>query len=93
MENYKIQSKLGSGNFAKVYLATHLPTQQEVALKMIKKKELTNPKNMERLQREINNMKALGNHENIVSIIESKSARTTLDIPCSKDQAYIVSAI
>ena len=75
MENYKIQTKLGSGNFAKVYLATHLPTQQEVALKMIRKRELANnPKNMERLQREISNMKAVGNHENIVSIIESKRA-------------------
>lgn len=71
MENYKIQSKIGSGNFAKVYLATHLETQQEVALKMINKKELTNSKNVERLRREIKNMQTLGDHKNIISIIET----------------------
>lgn len=31
MENYQIQYKLGSGNFAKVYLAVHNITGQEVS--------------------------------------------------------------
>lgn len=30
MENYQIQRKIGSGNFAKVYLAKHAITNQEV---------------------------------------------------------------
>ncbi len=74
MDSYKIQSKLGSGNFAKVYLATHLPTQQEVALKMICKKGL-NIKNLQRVQREISNMKTVGSHDSIVTLIESKLKR------------------
>ncbi len=71
MENYKVLSKLGSGNFAKVYLATHLPSGQEVALKMISKQNLTG-KNLERVQREINNMKTVCNHVGIVSLIDCK---------------------
>ncbi len=30
MENYQIQHKIGSGNYAKVYLARHATTNQEV---------------------------------------------------------------
>ena len=30
MENYQVLRKIGSGNFAKVYLAVHTPTRKQV---------------------------------------------------------------
>lgn len=72
MENYEIRRKLGSGNFAKVYLATHKPTGREVALKLINKSMLSNVKMFQRVHREIKNMKKLEAHESVVSIYESK---------------------
>ena len=72
MENYQIQYKLGSGNFAKVYLAEHATTKQQVALKLISKKALKNKKASDRVHAEMANMEALSGHENIVSLHECK---------------------
>ena len=36
MENYRRLQKLGSGNFAKVHLAVHVPTKTQVSLRMYK---------------------------------------------------------
>lgn len=70
MENYRIIRKLGSGNFAKVYLALHEPSSRQVALKLIDKAKVQGCKMLERVHREIRNMKKIS-HPNIVNLFES----------------------
>ncbi len=71
MERYNKIKKIGSGSFAKVYLAEEQLTGKPVALKVMKKKLLTSEKLRERLFREIDHMEML-QHEGIVEYYESK---------------------
>ena len=71
MEHYQLLRKLGRGNFAKVYLALHLPSGKQVALKLIEKKDVSTFKMRQRIHREMQNMKKL-KHSNIAEIYESK---------------------
>lgn len=36
IENYSLQSELGSGVYSRVFKAIHMITKQEVAIKMVK---------------------------------------------------------
>lgn len=65
---YKLIRTLGRGNFAKVKLAEHVSTGQQVAVKVIDKTEL-NRTSLQKLSREVKIMKML-NHPNIVRLYE-----------------------
>jgi len=72
MDNYRTIKKIGSGNFAKVYLAVHKKSGRHVALKLVDKKTNKNATTVRRISREIENMKVLEGHRNIVSVVDSK---------------------
>lgn len=65
--SYKLLKTIGEGNHAKVKLAIHIPTQTEVAVKIMKAKGSSDRHKM--LLREINCMKVL-EHPNIVQLFE-----------------------
>lgn len=49
---FRLMKTLGKGNFAKVKLAKHIPTGEEVAIKIIDKTQL-NPSALQKLTREV----------------------------------------
>ncbi|KAG5450416.1 MAP microtubule affinity-regulating kinase 1, variant 2 [Clonorchis sinensis] len=65
---YRLGRTIGTGNFAKVKLATHLLTDREVAIKIIEKAELSSS-SRRKLSREVNLMKVL-DHPNIIKLLE-----------------------
>uniref|UniRef100_A0AC35U0U1 Protein kinase domain-containing protein n=1 Tax=Rhabditophanes sp. KR3021 TaxID=114890 RepID=A0AC35U0U1_9BILA len=73
---YRLEKTLGSGNFAKVSLARHLPTGTKVAIKIIDKTAM-NPASIQKLYREVRIMKQL-NHPNIVKLYQVMENETTL---------------
>uniref|UniRef100_A0A3Q2D7K6 non-specific serine/threonine protein kinase n=1 Tax=Cyprinodon variegatus TaxID=28743 RepID=A0A3Q2D7K6_CYPVA len=48
--NYRLLKTIGKGNFAKVKLARHIPTDREVAIKIIDKTQL-NPTSLQKVRR------------------------------------------
>ncbi|XP_046849184.1 serine/threonine-protein kinase MARK2-like isoform X2 [Xenia sp. Carnegie-2017] len=74
--NYKLLKTIGKGNFAKVKLAKHIPTEKEVAIKIIDKTQL-NPSSLQKLFREVRIMKFL-DHPNIVKLYEVIETDKTL---------------
>ena len=78
---FKLVKYLGSGAFAKVYLARHETTNEEVAIKYIKKQELfeNEMSSPEALSNEINNHKMLF-HNNIARIYCTIETNTTISI-------------
>lgn len=76
IKQYKLLKTIGKGNFARVMLARHMPTNSEVAIKIIDKTQL-NPNSLEKLFREVSIMKLL-NHPNIVKLYEVIETEKTL---------------
>lgn len=64
---YKILRKLGEGTFGKVVLAIHLPTNEEVAIKIFNKETIINNSEMVRIDREIRILRRLY-HTNIIRL-------------------------
>ncbi len=64
-----MDSEIGEGTFGKVNLATHIPTGEKVAIKILEKKRIKNQKELNRVEREIKFLKTL-NHKNIAQIYE-----------------------
>ncbi|KAL7030568.1 hypothetical protein ACKWTF_006709 [Chironomus riparius] len=73
---YRLLKTIGKGNFARVMLARHLVTNNEVAIKIIDKTQL-NPNSLEKLFREVSIMKIL-QHPNIVKLYEVIETDKTL---------------
>ncbi|XP_037081593.1 MAP/microtubule affinity-regulating kinase 3-like isoform X2 [Pollicipes pollicipes] len=73
---YQLLKTIGKGNFAKVKLAKHLPTGEEVAIKIIDKTQL-NPGSLQKLFREVRIMKML-DHPNIVKLYQVIETKKTL---------------
>lgn len=80
MESYKTIKKIGSGNFAKVYLAVHQKSGRQVALKLVEKKANRNATTVRRISREIENMKVLEGHRNIVGVVDSKFTKKKTEL-------------
>lgn len=76
IKQYKLVKTIGKGNFARVMLARHTPTNSEVAIKIIDKTQL-NTNSLEKLFREVSIMKVL-NHPNIVKLYEVIETDRTL---------------
>ncbi|KAF0300054.1 Serine/threonine-protein kinase MARK1 [Amphibalanus amphitrite] len=73
---YQLLKTIGKGNFAKVKLAKHLPTGEEVAIKIIDKTQL-NPGSLQKLFREVRIMKML-DHPSIVKLYQVIETKKTL---------------
>ena len=69
LEEYKIEESIGEGTYGKVKLATHIQTNEKVAIKFINKKKLTHEGDNERILNEIKIMTSL-NHPNILKAFE-----------------------
>eukprot|EP00834_Sanchytrium_tribonematis_P001895 NODE_50_length_31184_cov_0.705099.p16 type:complete len:253 gc:universal NODE_50_length_31184_cov_0.705099:24475-25233(+) len=74
--NYTFVKTLGEGNFAKVKLAKHKLTSQEVAIKIIDKSQL-DEKKLSKLYREVRIIKML-HHPNIIKLYEVIETKNTL---------------
>ncbi|XP_028967601.1 serine/threonine-protein kinase MARK2 [Galendromus occidentalis] len=73
---YRLLKTIGKGNFAKVKLARHQPTNREVAIKIIDKTQL-NHSSLQKLFREVRIMKMLS-HPNIVKLYQVIETEKTL---------------
>ena len=69
LENYRIEEIIGQGTYGKVKLATHIQTNEKVAIKFIDKHKLTHDGDNERILNEIKIMTSL-NHPNILKAFE-----------------------
>ncbi|KAG2317358.1 hypothetical protein Bca4012_068255 [Brassica carinata] len=77
---YELGRRLGSGSFAKVHIARSIETDELVAVKIIDKKK-TIDSNMEpRIIREIDAMRRLRDHPNILKIHEVMATRSKIYI-------------
>lgn len=75
MENkigdYIIKHTIGKGTFGKVKIGEHIPTKENIAIKILEKNKITDKDDMIRIEREMKISKSL-NHLNIVKIFEVK---------------------
>lgn len=69
LEEYKIEESIGEGTYGKVKLATHLQTNEKVAIKFINKHKLTHSGDNDRILNEIKILSTL-NHPNILKAFE-----------------------
>ena len=67
--NYRIEKTIGEGTFGKVKLAVHVPTGEQVAIKILEKSKIHDQEELERVEKEIKYLKML-NHPNIIQIYE-----------------------
>ena len=68
--DYLLNDELGSGGFAKVVQAIHIPTGEKVAVKIMDKAQIfSEPLNLNRIQREIAILKIV-RHKNIIKLYE-----------------------
>ena len=67
--NYRIEKTIGEGTFGKVKLGIHIPTEEQVAIKILEKDKIQDREDLERISREINFLKRL-NHPNIIKIYD-----------------------
>ena len=58
---------MGKGTFGKVKLATHIPTGQKVAIKILEKDRIIDVADVERVAREIHILKLI-RHPNIIQL-------------------------
>lgn len=72
--NYLLLNTIGKGTFSKVSLATHLPTHQPVAIKILQKDKIKDKIDKERIDREISILKQTS-HPNISQLYEIVSTK------------------
>jgi 5'-AMP-activated protein kinase catalytic alpha subunit len=64
-----LEKTLGKGTFGKVKLATHIPTGEKVAIKILEKDKIVDVADVERVSREIHILKLI-RHPNIIQLYE-----------------------
>jgi len=69
ISDYAIGKTLGKGTFGKVKLATHLPSGESVAIKILEKSKINDVGDIERVSREIHILKLI-RHPNIIQLYE-----------------------
>mmetsp|Transcript_19058 Transcript_19058/g.19059 ORF Transcript_19058/g.19059 Transcript_19058/m.19059 type:complete len:258 (+) Transcript_19058:67-840(+) len=69
LANYRILSPLGSGTFGQVKLAEHLATTTKVAIKILKKRTISEKRVISKVKREIKALK-LFRHPHIIKLYE-----------------------
>jgi serine/threonine protein kinase len=69
LNDYKIEGTIGEGTYGKVKLATHIQTNEKVAIKFINKNKLAHEGDNGRIQNEIKIMTTL-DHPNILRAFE-----------------------
>jgi len=77
MNKYELGKLLGQGTFAKVYLATHLESGENVAIKVIDKEKVLKSGLIDQIKREISVMR-LVRHPNIVQLYEVMASKTKI---------------
>ncbi|KAM5556826.1 CBL-interacting protein kinase 10 [Rosa sericea] len=77
MQKFKVEKLLGQGNFAKVYSATNLETNQSVAIKVISKDMVVKTGLIDQTKREITAMRLL-KHPNIVQLYEVMASKAKI---------------
>jgi Protein kinase domain len=68
-ERYRIERELGSGGMSTVYLAYHLLMNKDVAVKVLQTQFATDPKTIQRFQREAQAASSLS-HPNLVAVYD-----------------------
>lgn len=79
ISNYQLTKKLGKGTFSQVYQATHTPTGEPVAIKVLKKKHIKDIIDIERVSRELHILKTV-NHQNLIGLYEIIETKNTIYI-------------
>jgi len=69
--DYLIKHTIGKGTFGKVKIGLHIPTNENVAIKILEKNKITDTDDITRIEREMKICKSL-NHLNVVKIFEVK---------------------
>ena len=75
---YQLQTKIGEGAFGSVFIGLNQQTQTKVVIKVIKKEILKTSTQKKAVKREISIPKFLGEHKNIIRLIESISTPTQI---------------
>ncbi|MEO5358013.1 MAG: serine/threonine-protein kinase [Nitrospirae bacterium YQR-1] len=76
IHGYKIISEIGKGGMGAVYLAKHIETGREVALKVMLSEVAVNERSREMFLREVENTKHL-KHQNVVQLLDYGNSRGT----------------
>lgn len=69
LDRYEVKEKLGEGSYGKVCRCINKVTQFERAVKFIKKKQIDDPKEIQRFQGEVNILEQM-DHRNVVKLYE-----------------------
>lgn len=67
---YKIKKQIGKGCFGRVYLATQILTNSEIALKVIDKKTITNKESKSKIEKEVKILKMVNKNKYIIKLFE-----------------------
>lgn len=88
--HYELKKTLGKGNFSTVKLAQHRITQHLVAIKVVKTSVLSED-NLMKINREIDVLKKLGKHENVIrlyQVIKTKRYFMLVTEYCADGELY-----
>ena len=72
LSDYLIQHTIGKGTFGEVKIGIHIPTRENVAIKIFEKNKITDTDDKIRFEREMKICKSL-QHLNVVKIFEVKN--------------------